>query len=182
MKCAYTFRKLCKLAKTNKFRIMRSLLPILFLSLTAISLSNCAASRQAKQLAYHNELLTRIANSDLPPEKKLDALGQSFTNMMGESLKILNPKKGVAYVKKYDEQNSAAIDKIFADVSKSQENFGTLEKIAFGAKMIQMPWTRDLVGLIPKFENKFNQIKFILGLTNKLKGGLLKLGGKAIGL
>ncbi len=161
---------------------MRLIFSLSIVSLIIFSLSSCGASRQAKQLAYHNELLNRIANSDLPADKKLDALGQSFTNMMGESLKILNPKKGVAYVKKYDQQNSAAIDKIIAQVSKSQGGMGTLEKIGFGAKVIQMPWTKDLVDLVPKFKRKFNQIKFIMGLTNKVSGGLLKLGGKAIGL
>ncbi len=102
--------------------------------------------------------------------------------MMHESLDIINPKRGVAFVKLYGQQNEKAIRAIMDEVSIIPEQLGTLQMIEFALSMTSKPYMRDFMNLLPRFQRKYNQITFVLGLTGKLKDGLLNLGLKSLGL
>lgn len=144
--------------------------------------SSCGASRQSARLEAHKSKLALLAESDSAPEEKLDIMMEDFTNMMHESLDILNPKKGVAYVKAYGEQNDKAIRSIMDQASVIPEQKGTLEMIEFALGMTNKPYMKDFMDLLPRFQRRYNQISFILGLTGKVKDGLKNLGLKALGL
>ena len=160
---------------------MKNISSYLVLSFCAILLTSCAGVRQAKQLAAHQSLLSDYSSGNMPTEEKIDALATSLVKMMNESMSILNPKKGVAYVKKYNDQNGKSIDLIFKEIAGWQEKMNTVEKISFVASMLQKPYTKELIELIPKFERKYRQVKFIMNLTGKVKKGLGGLTGKALG-
>jgi len=147
---------------------MKSLINVLFLFSIVFLLTGCGAV-QNKQLRAHQSLLTDYSMGTMPTEEKIDAVATSFVKLMNESLSILNPKKGVAYVKRYHQQNQPAIDKILDEVSNWQGEMNTLDKINFVAGMVQKPYTKDLVDLVPKFQRKYNQIKFMSNLAGKLK-------------
>ena len=145
-------------------------------------LLSCGGARQARQLAYHQSMLTRVASSEVAAEEKMDSMATSFIAMMTEGLRIVNPKKGAAYVEKYARANEGAIDQILKEVGVWQKDMNTVEKIAFGVSMIRKPYAKDMVSLVRKFEQKYRQIKFIMGLTKKVKSGLLTAGLKGLGL
>lgn len=156
-------------------------LTILFVILSLLCCS-CGASRQAARLENHKSKLTLLAESDTAPEEKLDIMMSDFTNMMHESLDILNPKKGVEFVKKYGEQNEQAIKSIMDQVGVIPEQKGTFEMIEFALGLANKPYMDDFMELLPRFQRRYNQISFILGLTGKVKDGLKGLGLKALGL
>ena len=161
---------------------MKNIYSLLLWSFLGLTLLSCSGARHSQQLSNHQNLLQDYSQGNMPTEKKIDALATSFIKMMNESMDILNPKKGVAYVKKYNEQNGAAIDTILKEIDAWQENMDTVEKISFVAGMLQKPYTRELFELVPKFERKFRQIQFVMDLTSKFKKGLGNLLGRAIGL
>jgi len=155
---------------------------IILAILIPILLSSCGASRQATRLDNHKSKLTLLASSDKAPEEKLDIMMSDFTNMMHESLDILNPKKGVAYVKLYGKQNETAIRSIMDQVGIIPEQLNTLQMIEFALGLTSKPYMKDFIDLLPRFQRRYNQIAFVLGLTGKLKDGLLNLGLKSLGL
>ena len=147
---------------------MKSLTNTLFLFSIVFLLTGCSAP-QNKQLRAHQSLLTDYSMGAMPTEEKIDAVATSFVKLMNESLSILNPKKGVAYVKRYHQQNQPAIDKILDEVSNWQGEMNTIEKVGFVAGMVQKPYTKELVDLVPKFQRKYKQVKFMSNLAGKLK-------------
>ena len=147
---------------------MKKLTLYFFLFAIVLLFTNCNA-RQNKQLIAHQMLLTDYANGTMSTEEKIDATATSFVKLMNEALSIVNPKKGVAYVKRYGQQNQASIDKILDEVSEWQAEMTTLEKIGFVASMVQKPYAKDLVNLVPKFQRKFNQVQFMMNLGDRLK-------------
>lgn len=155
---------------------------ILLVILVSFFLLSCGASRQAARLDTHKSKLALLAESDTSPEKKLDIMMSSFTNMMHESLDIINPKRGVAYVKLYGQQNEKAIRSILDEVSVIPEQLNTFQMIEFALGLTSKPYMSDFINLLPRFQRRYNQISFVLGLTGKLKDGLLNLGLKSLGL
>lgn len=153
-----------------------------YLFLGLIVASSCGASRQASRLATHKSQLTLLAESDKAPEEKLDVMMSNFTEMMHQSLDILNPKKGVAYVKRYGQENEKAIKMIMDEVGTIPEQKSTLQMIEFALSLTNKPYMGDFMDLLPRFQRRYNQISFVLGLTGKLKDGLLNLGLKSLGL
>jgi len=150
--------------------------------LVPIFILSCGASRQAARLDTHKSKLTILAESDKSPQEKLDIMMSSFTNMMHESLDIINPKRGVAYVKLYGQQNEKAIRSILNEVSVIPEQLNTLQMIEFALGLTSKPYMSDFIDLLPRFQRRYNQISFVLGLTGKLKDGLVNLGLKSLGL
>ncbi|MEL6926022.1 MAG: hypothetical protein AAFO94_18415 [Bacteroidota bacterium] len=140
----------------------------LLLLSVAFLLTGCSA-KQNKQLRAHQALLSDFSMGTMPTEDKIDAMATSFVKLMNESLSILDPRKGLAYVKKYHQQNQPAIDTILEEVSDWQSKMNTLDKINFVASMVQKPYTKELVDLVPKFQRKYNQVKFISNAAGKLK-------------
>jgi len=155
---------------------MHRLLALLLL----LSLTGCATFKQNRWLAAHQKELSRLANSNLPPEQKLDGLIQDYIKFMHEDLKFVNPVKGVKYVKKYHEQNRASMEKILRESDQWQGGLGTLDKVALGVRTVQKPYIRDLIDLGPKFKRKYKQYAFVLEMTSKITGGLTKFAGKEL--
>jgi hypothetical protein len=81
--------------------------------------------------------------------------------VMRETLNILNPEKAVQYATKFGEDNKTSIQALSRDISGWQKGMNTMETLAFGVKMVQKPYTKDLIDLIPKVKQKYNQLKFL---------------------
>ena len=144
-----------------------------------ISLSSCSIS---KRVNYHQDLLQNAITQNLSPQEKLDVLGTSVVKMMDHSLQFVNPKKGVKFVKQYGEANQKNLGVLLKDVRGWQNDMNTLQAVKFGVDLLQKPYTKDLVTLIPKFERKYKQIKFVNSLTKDLKSGITNFGkGKLLG-
>ena len=163
------------------FKPINSLIFLLVI-LIPVFMTSCGASRQAARLDTHKSMLTLLAESDQAPEEKLDVMMSDFTKMMHESLDILNPKRGVAFVKQYGQQNEKAIRSILDEVSLIPEQLNTFQMIEFALGLTSKPYMSDFIDLLPRFQRRYNQISFVLGLTGKLKDGLLNLGLKSLGL
>ena len=145
-------------------------------------LLSCGAARQATRLNMHEQVLQRATSLDFSGEQKLDTLATSLVDMMDEALKILNPGKGVKYIEKYQRLNEGNIDLLINQVDDWQKSMSTGEKIGFGIRMVQKPYARDLIDLLPKFERKYKQVKFAAGLSKKIKSGLIDAGLKGLGI
>ncbi len=144
--------------------------------------TGCAATRQANQLESHKNMLLGALDKNVSVEKKMDALAGSMLGMMNQSLKILNPKKGVDYVKKYSNQNQGSIESLVKQIGTGQQEMKVGQKIAFGLKMVQKPYMKDLIALVPKFKRKYNQLKFAMKLLGTFKKGLTGMVGNKLQL
>ena len=151
------------------------------LCMIALLSTSCASKKQGKWLDAHYQLLNRAANSNISPEKKMDILAQSYTDMMHQSLNFVNPKKAVKYAKTYSEQNDANISKILKDIVAWQKGMGALEAIALGVKMTKKPYTKDMIDLFPRFRKKFKTYTTIMALSGKVRKNMLNLGGGKLG-
>ena len=144
--------------------------------------SGCASWKQNRWLADHTRTLKRLAESNLPPEQKLDGMVQDYVQFMNEDLKFLNPVNGVKFVQKYHSQNEPYIDKIMNDSQKWQGSLNALEKVELGVRVAKKPYIKDVVDLVPKFKKKYKQYAFIVNLTRKVVGGLTGFLGKGLGI
>ncbi len=154
----------------------KSLLFLLSFAIISTSFQSCG--RYAKQLAWHESELARAANSNMPADEKLDILMNSFVMMAGESLKPINPKKGIKYIQKYNAANKQNIDKILNDVNAWNQSMGEIETIAAGVNLVRKPYAKEAIDLIPKFRRKYKQYKIAMNLANSITGGLSGFGGK----
>ena len=148
--------------------------------LLLLLLTSCASMKQNRWLSAHQKELSRLANSNLPAEQKLDGLIQDYVKFMQEDLKFVDPVKGIKYVKKYHDQNRASMEKILRESEKWQGNLGTLDKVSLGVRTVQKPYIRNLIDLGPKFKRKYKQYAFALELASKVTGGLTKFAGKEL--
>lgn len=154
----------------------------LLLGIALVVHSGCASWQQNRWLSAHRANLTRIANSNLSPEQKVDGLIEDYLQFIREDLKFVDPRKGVKYVQKYHDQNTAAIDKILGEAERWQGNLNLMEKASLGLRIAQKPYLKELLDLGPKFKRKYKQYAFAVRLASKIGGGLGNLAGKALGL
>ena len=155
---------------------------ILALLAGVILLSSCGATRQANQLLEHQQILTKMASdTTFTPEEKFDVMMGSMTAMMHEGMRIVNPKKGVNYVTKFGSQNAKSIDVILREFTAWQQEMGPAERIAFGASMLQKPYSREALDLIPKFVRKYQQVTFVTRTMKRVKTGLIGFGKSRLG-
>lgn len=157
---------------------MKKILPFLLLTALFLVETGCASWKQNRWLSAHQKELKRLANSNLSPEQKLDGLAQDYVKFMKEDLKFIDPRKGVKYVKKYHDQNSASMDKIISSSNDWQGSLGTIDKVSLGVRTLQKPYIKDLINLAPKFKRKYKQYAFALKLAGKIGGGLTRFVGK----
>lgn len=143
-------------------------------------LSSCASFQQNRWLSTHQKELTRLANSNLPTEQKLDGLLQDYVQFLNEDLKFVDPVKGVKFVKKYHDQNLASMEKILRESEKWQSGLDKIDKIGLGLRTIQKPYIKGLIDLGPKFKRKYKQYAFALELSGKITNGLTRFAGKEI--
>ncbi len=151
---------------------------LFLLSFVIVSTSFQSCGKYAKQLAWHESELARAANSNMPANEKLDILMNSFVTMTEESLKPINPKKGIKYIQKYNTANKQNIDKILNDVNAWNQSMGEIETLAAGVSLIRKPYAKKAIDLIPKFRRKYKQYKIAMNLANSVTGGLKGFGGK----
>lgn len=154
---------------------MKNTFYLLALLVLATSTWNCAGMKHTRQLNAHQQRLATAATSNQSPEKKLDILMESLVDMMDESLSIVNPIKGAKYVERYGDANLKSINTILAQGEKWRNNMNTLQSISFGANMLQKPYSKKAIDLIPKFEKKYRQVKFVAGVTGKVRKVFLKI-------
>ena len=115
-------------------------------------------------------------------EEKVDGLLSDYVVLMDEGLTFVNPVKGVKYIKKYYAQNEMAINKIVTDSNNWINNMDDMQAVGLGIRVIQKPYIRSFIELVPKFKKKYETYKFILDMTGKVAGGFGKIGSKVIGL
>lgn len=159
----------------------KSILLFLFLG-TLLVHSGCASWKQNRWLSAHKDNLSRIANSNMTPEQKLDGLLTDYVQFMKEDLKFVDPVKGVKYVKKYHDQNEASMEKILREAEQWQGKLSLLDKGSLAIRVVQKPYIGSLIDLAPKFKRKYKQYAFAVKLAGKLTGGLTKFAGKTLGL
>lgn len=153
---------------------------IALIALAVLVLTNCASLKQNRWLSAHQKELSRLANSNLSSEQKLDGLIQDYVRFMNEDLKFVDPVKGIKFVKKYHDQNRASMEKILRDSEKWQGGLGAMEKISLGLRTVQKPYIRDLIDLGPKFKRKYKQYAFAMELSSKIANGLTRFAGKEL--
>ncbi len=147
---------------------------------TAMILSSgCAIKKQNQWLDDHKRMLETAAFSKSSPERKMDALATSFVDMMGQTIRFTNPKKGAEYGKKYFDQNNKSIDRILKEVGTWQEGMSGPAKLSTAFAMVKKPYSKDLVDLYPKFRRKYKTYAFLMKMSGKIGKGVLGLGGKA---
>jgi len=155
---------------------------ILALLAGVILLSSCGATRQTNQLNEHQQILAKMAgDTTVTPEEKFDVMMMSMTGMMHEGMRIVNPKKGVNYVTKFGNQNAKSVDAILNEFGAWQKKMGPAERIAFGVGMLQKPYAREALDLIPKFVRKYKQITFVTRTTKRMKQGIVGFGKSKLG-
>lgn len=159
---------------------MKSIQILGVLLIAVFMLSSCAGARKA-QLADHSARLSSAAqNPNLSGEEKLDVLLTSVSGVMNQSLKITNPKKGYAYAKTYSDQNQKSINTLAKDIGKWQQGMKPIESIRLAASLARKDYVKDFIQVVPKFKRKFNQAKFLLGITGQL-GGMFQFLGPILG-
>ena len=158
---------------------MHKSLLLFFLAGTVLLHTGCASWKQNRWLSAHQSNLRRIADSNLSPEQKLDGLLTDYVDFMKEDLKFVDPVKGVKYVKKYHDQNEAAMDKILKEAEQWQGKLSLIDKGSLAIRVVQKPYIGSLVDLAPKFKRKYKQYAFAVKLASKITGGLTRFAGKA---
>ena len=153
---------------------------LLFVSISL--LTSCASTQQKGWLKAHQSQLTQLANSNVSAEAKADGLLTDYVVLMDEGLKFANPVKGVKYIKKYYTQNEATMTKIVNESSTWTNNLNDVQAVGFGLRVIQKPYIRSFIDLVPKFKRKYETYRFIMEMTGKVAGGFGKIGQKALGL
>lgn len=140
--------------------------------------SGCAIWKQNQWLAAHKKNLNNLNAGSLNAEQKLDGLVEDYVKFMNEDLKFVNPVKGVKYVKKYHDQNQAAMEKILASAASWQDGLNTVDKISLGVRTVKKPYIKELIDLVPKFKRKYKQYSFAVEMASKISGGLFRFAGK----
>ncbi len=153
---------------------------ILFVSLSF--LQSCASAKQNAWLKAHRTALNQLADGTMKPEEKVDGLLSDYVVLMDEGLKFVNPVKGVKYIQKYHAQNDAAMNKIVASSNSWINNMDDMQAVGLGFRVVQKPYIRSFIELVPKFKKKYETYRFILDMTGKVAGGFGKIGSKVIGL
>lgn len=161
---------------------MHKIASFLALTLSLLLATSCASWQQNHWLDEHHLHLQKLANSNLPAEEKLDALLADYVQFMQQDLKFVNPVKGVKYVKRYHDQNEAAMEKILRESEQWQHQLNTLDKLSLGVRIVQKPYLKDLTNLAPKFKQKYKQYAFAVKLATRITGGLTRFAGKELGL
>lgn len=140
--------------------------------------SGCATLTQNKWLSVHKKNLNSLTAGSLTAEQKLDGLVEDYVKFMNEDLKFVNPVKGVKYVKKYHDQNKAAMDQILVSAANWQDGLNTVDKISLGVRTVKKPYIKQLIDLAPKFKRKYKQYAFAVEMASKISGGLFRFAGK----
>lgn len=148
-----------------------------YIFLSIFLLSSCATSKQSTWLSDHNNALAKTKLSGVTSEEKLDILMTSYAEMMHQSLDFLNPKKGIAFAEKYNDQHKDLIIDILEGVNEDYSSLSKSQKIARGMGMMGKPYAKDFVELFPRFQKKYKFLNSITDVNKRIKEAVLeKLG------
>jgi len=101
----------------------------------------------------------------------------SYAEMMHQSLDFLNPKKGIAFAEKYNDQHKDLIIDILEGVNDDYSLLSKSQKIARGIGMMGKPYAKDFVELFPRFQKKYKFLNSITDVNKRIKEAVLeKLG------
>lgn len=149
----------------------------LYFSLIILLLTGCAATKQNTWLKEHKTSLSKIKLPGLSADEKLDILMESYVGMMHQSLDFLNPKKGVAFAEKYNEEHKDLIISVLEDVNEDYSSLSKAQKISKGLSMMGKSYSKDFVELFPRFQKKYRFLNSITDVNKRIKEAVLeKLG------
>lgn len=140
-------------------------------------LSSCATPKQNNWLNEHSNDLAKTRLAGIASDEKLDILMTSYSAMMHQSLDFLNPKKGIAFAEKYNEQHKDLIINILEEVSEDYSSLSRSQKIATGINMMGKPYAKELVELFPRFQKKYKFLNSITDLNKRIKEAVLEKFG-----
>lgn len=149
----------------------------LYIFLIIATISSCASSKQSKWLAEHKSSLSQKTLSGLSTDDKVDALMESYALMMHQSLDFVNPKKGIAYAEKYNEENEGVIISILEEANEDYASLSKTQKIGKGLSLMGKPYAKDFVDLFPRFQRKYKLLNKVTDVNERIKDAILsKLG------
>ena len=147
---------------------------LVFLAVTAISLSSCSVD---KRLAPFTSALEQAANSDMSPDKKMEILATTTTKALKESLVFINPKKTGQFVDRFAKQNEKSIGKIVQSLEENLKSMNFPKQISFFAKTAKKPYIKELKAEAKKVEKKVGRKMKTYGMIGKFLGFLSPLKG-----
>lgn len=127
-------------------------------------LSGCALSRQ---LSEHRREMKRIAYSDLNKKQRFDDFMVLMVGVLREANQMNSPLKTVKYVDKFTKQNEAELKVVTTELTDWIGQMKVTEGIAFGARTLQKPYSRELSRLIPDIQQKAKANGYQLNLLEK---------------
>ena len=133
---------------------------ILLLLLGSILLSSC---RMSKQLSVHRSAMQALVSSNLSPEHKFDALAETLSTVLDESLSLRSPVSTYRYLNKFTNQNDRELTIIIDELDAWQEEMSIGQKLKLAAKMAGKPYARKLLIQIPKVSNRMAECDYKLG-------------------
>ncbi len=146
---------------------------LLILSLLIMTQLSCiTAKKQNAMLDGYRQDLTSALKNDVNTEQKIDILGTSLVEMMTQSLEFKSSIKAGKFVKKFGDQNADIITEIIEEVQSSVSSNPLLIM-----SLMNKPYVKDLINLIPKFEQKFKRIAWVAKIMGKVSKPLGMLNG-----
>lgn len=159
----------------RKFSMRHFALPLLFL--LSFVIGGCY--NYTRFLEQERTMLTRVSQSKLKSEQKLDSLLASSVRLMNTALKPINPVKGGKLVAKYFDQNDGAMEAIMQQANQEFNKMNLLDQGLFAASFATKPYAKQFIDLYPRFKKKYNQIKAaakFIAFFGRTLGKLGKLG------
>jgi len=149
----------------------------LYLLLIFAIANGCASSKQNKWLAEHKSALSKSNLSGLSTDEKVDALMESYALMMHQSLDFVNPKKGIAFAEKYNDENKDVIIAILEEANQDYATLSKTQKITKGLSLMGKSYAKDFVDLFPRFRRKYKLLNKVTDVNERIKEAILsKLG------
>lgn len=160
---------------------MHRLTPLFVAFLGITFLTSCASMKQNAWLKDHHNQLVQAATGSASAEEKVDVLLTNYADLMDEGLRFVNPIKGAKHIQKYQQQNAETIEKILGSSNTWMNGLSDQQTLMLGLRVVQKPYIKRFVDLVPKFQRKYEQYKFVADMTGKVAKGFGKVGGKLLG-
>lgn len=111
----------------------------------------------------------------------MDILLTNYADLMEEGLRFVNPIKGAKHIQKYQNQNAEVIEKILGSSNTWMNGLNDQQTLMLGLRVVQKPYIKRFIDLVPKFQRKYEQYKFVADMTGKVAKGFGKVGGRLLG-
>jgi len=144
---------------------------------------SCITAKQQKaMLNGYRADLTSALKDDIKTDQKIDILGESLVEMMKQSLEFKSSLKAGKFVKKYGEQNADIITNIIDEIQTTVSS-NPMSQMALMMGLMNKPYVKELIELIPQFEQKFKRIAWVAKMMGKVSKplGMLNGGGEKSG-